>query len=102
MKVAILGGGSVGGGVVELLANHPNIQIEYLLVRDVNRKRDFEIPKTTKVVDDWNIIASDSSVDVVVELMGGTTLAWTIVKTCLEKRINVVTANKAMISKHMC
>ena len=102
MKVAILGGGSVGGGVVELLANHINIQIEYLLVRDVNRKRDFEIPKTTKVVDDWNIIASDSSVDVVVELMGGTTLAWTIVKTCLEKRINVVTANKAMISKNMC
>lgn len=101
MKVAILGGGSVGGGVVEILASHPDIIIAYLLVRDASRKRDFDIPKSTRVVDKWDIIASDGSVDVVVELMGGTTLAWTIVKSCLEKGVSVVTANKAMISKYM-
>ena len=101
MKLAILGGGSVGGGVVELLASHPDIHIEYLLVRDIKRTRDFAIPQSTRVVDAWEIIAADTSIDVVVELMGGTTLAWTIVRTCLEKGINVVTANKAMISKHL-
>ena len=101
MKLAILGGGSVGGGVVELLGEHPDIHIEYLLVRDVARARDFKIPKSVRVVDDWEIIAADVSVDLVVELMGGTTLAWEIVKSCLTKGVSVVTANKAMISKYM-
>ncbi len=91
----------MGGGVVEILANHPTIRIEYLLVRDVCRARDFVIPEYTRVVDKWDLIGSDASVDVVVELMGGTTLAWSIVKACLEKGIHVVTANKAMISKYM-
>ena len=91
----------MGGGVVEILSTHPNIRVEYLLVRDVARCRDFAIPEYTRVVDKWEEIAADASVDVVVELMGGTTLAWTIVKACLEKGVHVVTANKAMISKHM-
>lgn len=102
LHVAIIGGGTVGGGVVEMLAKYyPSIQIEYLIVGNLDRKRDFQIPKNTKISDNWNIIKSDTHVNLVVELMGGTDIAWDIIQYSLSNGISVVTANKALISKRI-
>jgi homoserine dehydrogenase len=100
MRVAILGAGCVAGGVVEMLQKY-KIEIVYIGVRDVTRQRDFQIPPGTIVTDNIDLVVADKTIDVVVELMGGTDTAWNVVKTCLERGVNVVTANKALISKYI-
>ena len=84
-----------------MLRPYSGISVAYIVVRDVSRKRDFEIPPGCVVTDDVEVVLTDSTVDVVVELMGGTDKAWAVVRRCLEKRVNVVTANKALISKYL-
>jgi homoserine dehydrogenase len=102
MLIAVFGGGVVGGGVVEILSRqYPEISIKYLVVREVERQRDFEVPNSCTVTGDVESVLADSSVDVIVELMGGTDLAWSVIRRALERGTHVVTANKALISKHM-
>ena len=102
MRIAICGGGTVGGGVVEMLTRFSSsISIAYIVVREIGRKRDFEIPPGTIVTNRLADVLEDESVDTVVELMGGVDNAWELVRHCLRKGVNVVTANKALISKHL-
>jgi homoserine dehydrogenase len=103
MRVAIIGGGTVGGGVVEMLARHSSeFQVVYIVVRNLSKSRDFLIPSGCTVTDDIALAMSDTSVDVVVELMGGTTTAWTeVVRKALLRGTHVVTGNKALISKYL-
>ena len=102
MRVSILGGGAVGGGVIGMLRMHPNqFEIAYLVVRDMAKKRDLDIPESCFVTDDIEAAISDETVDTVIELMGGTTKAWEVVQSCLKRGINVITANKALISKYL-
>ena len=101
MKIGIIGGGVVGGGVVEILKRHPDIEIVYLVVKDVEKHRDFTIPSKCIVTSDIDALLNDDSVDTIVELMGGTDSAWDAIRTSLTRGRNVVTANKALISKNM-
>ena len=101
MKVAIYGGGVVGGGVVELLHRFKEIEIKYLVVRDSSKGRDFEVPKSCTVTTEIDTPLHDSSVNLVVELMGGLDTAWHVIGTALKSGKHVVTANKALISKRM-
>lgn len=100
MKVAIFGGGVVGGGVVELLRDS-RVEIKYLVVRDALKTRDFVVPHGCQVTSDVATVLKDDSVQIAVELMGGVGMAWDVVKSCLERGIDVVTANKALISKKL-
>lgn len=103
INVAIMGHGTVGSGVSELLINKNNL-IKFKLNEDINVKyilelRDFSsLPYSEKFIKDFNIIANDDEVKVVVEVMGGINPAYDFVKTCLLKGKSVVTSNKELVA----
>lgn len=101
MRIAIVGGGVVGGGVIEVLSAWSDIEVKYLGVKDVNKMRYFSVPSNCTVTTDIDTILADDSIEMIVELMGGVDPAWHVIQTALKKGKHVVTANKALISKHI-
>ncbi|KAF4668926.1 hypothetical protein FOZ61_005437 [Perkinsus olseni] len=102
VRVAMLGFGVVGGGVVELLKPYDRtIALTKVCVRDPSKSRDVDLPRTCEVVTDPHAILNDESIDIVVEVMGGTDSAWTYTEKALKSGKHIVTANKALISKYM-
>ena len=105
IKIAILGYGTIGSGVVEVLntnresiAKRAGDEIEVKYILDL---RDFPgDPMADKVVHDYDIITNDEEVQVVVEAMGGVEPAYTFVKRALMAGKNVATSNKALVAKH--
>lgn len=105
LKVGIIGVGTVGTSVANILKDNKNIitaraGIEIVptvgVVSNLDKKRDVEIELTT----DINRVLEDDSIDIVVELMGGVEKPYEIVKKALEKGKAVVTANKALLAYH--
>jgi len=108
VNVALLGAGTVGGGVVNGLRRNGSLmasrlgvdlQIRRVVVRDVAKVRDFELTGGM-VSDDWKAAVTDPDIQVVVELVGGTTTAREMVVGALRAGKRVVTANKALLSAH--
>lgn len=105
IKIAVLGYGTVGSGVVEVLGkNHEKItqrarrEIEVKYVLDL---RDFPgDPVQERVVHDYRVIAEDPEISVVVETMGGINPAYEFVKEALERGKSVCTSNKELVAKH--
>ena len=102
---AILGYGTVGSGVFEVLnENKESISRragQELHVKYVLDLRDFPGQPVEKVlVHDYEQIVSDPEVDIVVEVMGGVEPAYTFVKKALLAGKNVCTSNKALVAKH--
>ena len=105
IKIAILGYGTIGSGVVEVLhtnresiAKRAGDEIEVKYILDL---RDFSgDPMEDKVIHDYNVIAEDPEIQVVVEAMGGVEPAYTFVKRALLAGKNVTTSNKALVAKH--
>ncbi len=103
IKVAVMGYGTIGSGVVEVLdinrnsiAKRAGEEIEVKYVLDL---RDFPgDPIQDKVVHDYKAIAEDPEVSIVVETMGGVEPAYTFVKTMLEAGKHVTTSNKALVA----
>ncbi len=103
VQIALLGHGTVGSGVVEVLRKnhesitkkaHDDINIKYIL--DL---REFpELPYADKFVKDFSIIENDPEVDVVVECMGGLHPAYDFVKASMLKGKHVVTSNKELVA----
>lgn len=103
IKVAVMGYGTVGSGVVEVLdINRESIARragDELSVKYVLDLRDFPgDPIQEKVVHDYKVIAEDSEVQIVVETMGGVEPAYTFVKAMLEAGKHVTTSNKALVA----
>lgn len=104
-KIAVLGYGTVGSGVVEvintnnaLINNKAGEPVEVKYVLDL---RDFPDDPVQKIIThDFNDILNDDEVSVVVEVMGGTSPAYEFVKAALEKGKSVCTSNKALVAKH--
>ncbi|MCR5467436.1 MAG: homoserine dehydrogenase [Lachnospiraceae bacterium] len=104
IKIAIMGYGTVGSGVVEVLETNresiakragDSIGVKYVL--DL---RDFEgDPIQDKVVHDYQIIVNDPEVKAVVETMGGVEPAYTFVKAMLLAGKHVATSNKALVAE---
>lgn len=105
IQIAVLGYGTVGSGVVEVInTNHELINKkigEEIQVKYVLDLRDFpEDPIQEKIVHDFQVILQDSEVKIVVEVMGGTEPAYTFVKQALEQGKSVCTSNKELVAKH--
>ncbi len=103
MKVAIMGYGTIGSGVAEILQINKEVikknAGEALELKYVLDLRDFEgDPISSKIVHDYNIIAEDPEVAIVVETMGGVEPAYTFVKAMLEHGKHVTTSNKALVA----
>lgn len=104
-KIAVLGYGTVGSGVVEVLeTNSTSIEKragEGIEVKYVLDLRDFPgDPIQEKIVHDVDVIINDNEIDVVVEVMGGIEPAFTFVKKALESGKSVCTSNKALVAAH--
>jgi homoserine dehydrogenase len=105
LNIAILGAGNVGAQVIRLLQQNQadlsaraggQLNLAKVLVRDAKKKRDANVSYT----DDADSILNDSSIDLVVELMGQIEPARTYIKRALSAGKSVVTANKALLAKH--
>lgn len=104
-KVAVLGYGTVGSGVVEVLDTNAQevaksageaVELKYIL--DL---RDFPGDKhESQVVHDINIILEDPEIDVICETMGGIEPAFTFEKNALMKGKSVCTSNKELVAAH--
>lgn len=105
LKVGIIGVGTVGQSVVNILEQNKELitaragcEIVPVLgvVKSLDKPRDVNVKLSTNVDD----ILEDDSVDIVVELMGGIDEAYKVVKKALSKGKAVVTANKALLAYH--
>lgn len=105
LNVAVLGYGTVGSGVVEVIKTNQDI-VNKNAGQDINVKyvldlRDFPgDPVENILVHDYNIILEDDEVDIVVEVMGGINPAYGFVKSALEKGKSVATSNKELVAAH--
>ena len=100
MKIAILGYGTVGKGLVEMIDSNKgkrNIEIASILVRDKNKYKSskYEHLITEDIEEVFN-----KEFDILVELIGGLNPAYEYIKRALESKINVVTANKDMLAEY--
>lgn len=104
IKTAVLGYGTVGSGVVEVLEKNREIiakragnEIEVKYVLD---RKDFSgTPIENKIVSDFEQIIQDEEIKVVVEVLGGIEPAYTFVKRFLEAGKSVVTSNKELVAQ---
>ena len=104
MKIAVMGYGTVGSGVVEVLdKNHESIvkrsmqtELELKYILDL---RDFPgDPHESQMIKDFNIILNDEEVKIVVETMGGLHPAFEFVSSLLKAGKSVVTSNKELVA----
>ena len=105
INVAVLGHGTIGSGVVEVLQTNAAVIAkrvgEDIAVKYILDLRDFPgDPNADKVVHDYDIIDKDSDIQVVVECMGGVEPAYTFVKKALLNGKSVATSNKELVAKH--
>lgn len=106
--VAILGLGVVGGGTYEILTKNreyfkktQGVDITVEAVLEKNRDRALELGiEESKIASSIEEICSNPEVDIVVEVIGGTGVAKTFVKTALMSGKTVVTSNKELFAKH--
>lgn len=104
-QVAVLGYGTVGSGVVEVIDRNSAV-IEKRVGEKLNVKyildlRDFPgDPNEKKVVHDINVILDDPEVEIVCETMGGNEPAFTFSKNALLKGKSVCTSNKELVANH--
>lgn len=105
VQIAVLGYGTVGSGVVEVINTNQEIVNknagEEINIKYVLDLRDFPgDPVQEKIVHDYEVIINDPEIKVVVEVMGGTNPAYSFVKRALESGKSVCTSNKELVAKH--
>ncbi len=105
VKVGIIGVGTVGASVANILKENADvisaragvdIVVKSGVVKNLNKERGLDIVLTDNVDD----ILNDDEIDIVVELMGGVEEPFAVVKRALESEKAVVTANKALLAYH--
>ena len=108
MRVGLLGLGVVGGGTWTVLSRNAEeiarragrrIEVTRAAVRDVAKARS-RVGDTLPVDTDVHALVRDPAIDIVVELIGGDTLARELVLEAIANGKHVVTANKALLAKH--
>jgi homoserine dehydrogenase len=99
ITTGMLGLGTVGTGVVKLLSGDPRFKIKWIAVRDLSRPRDIDtssIRLTDKPLD----VINDPEVEIIIEVAGGLTPIYELIKQAIQQGKHVVTANKELIAKH--
>lgn len=104
-NIAVLGYGTVGSGVVEVINTNQMIidkkANEHIDIKYVLDLRDFPNDSIQqKITHNFDDILNDSSIEVVVEVMGGLEPAYTFVKKALLSKKSVVTSNKELVAKY--
>ncbi|OGP85075.1 MAG: homoserine dehydrogenase [Deltaproteobacteria bacterium RBG_13_65_10] len=106
--VGLVGFGTIGTGVVKLLRDHATLirdraQVGLILRRvadiDLGRDRGVSLEKGLLIAD-YRKLLEEEGIDIVIELIGGTTVAREVVLAAIERGRHVVTANKALLATH--
>ncbi len=102
MKIGVIGLGTVGYGVIEILTNEKT-RLEQEIGEAVDvvygcGLEQIELPEGIMYTNDYNVVVANPEIDVIVELIGGTTIAKDIIVSALNSKKHVVTANKALLS----
>ncbi len=111
LQLGLAGLGTVGTGVYETLCrNHELLEaraqmsfaVKRIAVRDLSRPRQVEGVELDPALltDDWNELIEDEQIDIIIELIGGTTEAYQLIKSSLHAGKPVVTGNKAVLAEY--
>lgn len=107
VKLGLVGTGTVGGGCIDILHQHADdfkrhygIDVELVRVCSRNPEQAIEHGVEDIFTQDYRDIINDPDIDIVIELIGGTTIARSVVTEALQAGKNVVTANKALMATY--
>lgn len=108
VKIGLLGFGTVSQGTFNLLmenasliSNRMNVQVEVskIFVRNPDKYKNITLPEYTSYTTDVKDVIENPEIQIVVELMGGTTFAKECIESALKNGKNVVTANKDLMAE---
>ena len=108
INIGLLGFGTVGQGVYRILQEKgedlkallgSEIEVKSILVRDLYKERDTEVPLSKLTLNPEDIV-SDDSIDIIIEVTGDVDLSYRIISKAFERGKHVVTANKAVVSAY--
>ena len=99
ITVGILGLGTVGTGVIKLLANDPRFRVKWVAVRDKSKPRSIDL-SSIRVTDQPFEVVTDPEVEIVIEVAGGVTPIYELTRRAIEEGKHIVTANKEVIARH--
>src|SRR5579884_4052898 len=106
--IGMIGGGTVGSGVFhawqtngDLMASRLGVKINFrrVAVKALDEPRPYPIPDSLMTTD-WQLVVNDPEIQIVIELVGGTGIAKTMILAALAQGKTVITANKALLSAH--
>lgn len=98
-KIGLIGLGTVGTGVFKTLQEFDNIEVSKIVVKNIDKKRDIENLDKSILTTNPDDLLSDSSIDIIVEVIGGVSPAWEYISKAIENGKHVVTANKELLAK---
>jgi homoserine dehydrogenase len=96
--LGLIGFGTVGSGVVQLLAQQKSLRLKKIAVKDTTKDR--PVKPTCPITSNVSEIIDDPEIEIVIEAMGGEHEALDYLRRALEKRKHVVTANKEVLAKY--
>ena len=108
VNLGMIGGGTVGSGVLHALQQNGElisarlgikISLRKVAVKSLDKQRAHTFPRSL-LTTDWQAVVNDPDIHIIIELVGGTGIAKTMVLAALERGKTVVTANKALLSAH--
>jgi homoserine dehydrogenase len=108
VNLGMIGGGTVGSGVYhawqtngDLMAARLGVKLDFrrIAVKAFDEPRPYPIPAPLMTTD-WQQVINDPEIHAVIELVGGTGIAKTMILTALAQGKTVITANKALLSAH--
>ena len=98
-NVAVLGAGNIGSAVISRLLHLDkellDINLSKVLVKDATKERDFD---KNLLTEDFNEIANDENIDLIIEVLGGVEPGKGYINTLLQKGKSVITANKDIVA----
>ena len=106
INVGIIGLGTVGTGTARIILDNADVieaktgihlNLKRIADKDLDRDRGLKLPDGV-MTDDASVVLNDPDIDIVVELVGGTTIAKDFTVSALKSGKHVVTANKALLS----
>lgn len=109
MNIGLLGFGTVGTGVYEIINKRKDffrslvgeeLSVNKILIKDINKDRSIKECKN-KLTDNAYFILDDTDIDIVIEAIGGIKEAYEYIKYALTTGKHVITANKAVVAKYM-
>ena len=108
VNLGMIGGGTVGSGVLHALQQNGDlmsarlgikISLRKVAVKSLEKQRAHAFPRSL-LTTDWQEVVNDPEIHIVIELVGGTDIAKTMVLAALKAGKTVITANKALLSAH--